>query len=111
MKPHEPTGSDDHSHGGFLDNGPYCCKGSVAAVVLTTVCLYGIREVQVAVIAHGNSLVLLNVLETWKRSDLGQYTYLNFSIGTVAPAEFSLKQTHLSGAPRCQDKRKALRGI
>ena len=60
----QPTTLDDHGHGCFLDNGSDGREGGEAAVVFPAVILHGVREVKVAVDAHGNPLILANVLQT-----------------------------------------------
>lgn len=65
---HKLTARDRDSHSAFLNDGAYPGEGGVAAVILATVILEGIREVQVAVKAHGDPLILLNVLETCRWS-------------------------------------------
>lgn len=62
-----PTALDNNSHGSFLGNGAYSGEGDKAAVIRAAVFPQGIGEVQVAVDVHGNPLILLNVLETWKK--------------------------------------------
>lgn len=60
---------DDDGHCGLLHDGAYPGKSREAAVVSAAVLLHGIREIQVPVEAHGNPLILLDVLQTWvKRS-------------------------------------------
>lgn len=65
----KPTAPDCDGHGDLLDDGAQFGESSVAAVVLAAVVLQGVREVQVAVGAHGNSLILLDELEIWKRTE------------------------------------------
>lgn len=50
-----------------MDDGTYCVERGEAAVVVPAVVLQGIREVQVAVDARGDPLILLDVDETWKK--------------------------------------------
>lgn len=61
----KPTGFHQHGRGRLVDNGAYFGEGREAAVVRPAVVLHGVREVQVAIEARGNPLVLLDVLETW----------------------------------------------
>lgn len=57
------TAFHHHSRGGFVDDDANLAEGGKAAVVRPAVVLQGVREVQVAIDASGNSLVLLDVLE------------------------------------------------
>lgn len=50
-----------------MDDGAYCGERGKAAVVVATVVRQGMREVQVAVDARGNPLILLDVDETWNQ--------------------------------------------
>lgn len=68
---HKLTALDHDGHGGLLDNGAYFGEGDKATVIPTTVLLQGIREVQVAIEVHGNPVILINVLETWKKNRFG----------------------------------------
>lgn len=61
----KPTGFHQHGRGRLVDDGAYFGERCEAAVVRPAVVLHGVREVQVAVEARGNPLVLLDVLEIW----------------------------------------------
>lgn len=63
----KPTAPNCDGHGDLLDDGAKFGESSIAAVVLAAVVLQGVREVQVAVDAHGNPLILLDEMEIWKQ--------------------------------------------
>lgn len=67
----KPTGFHQHGRGRLVDDGAYFGEGGEAAVVRPAVVLQGVREVQVAVDARGNPLVLLDVLESWRKKTQG----------------------------------------
>lgn len=58
-----PTRLHHDGHGGLLNDGAYPGEGGEAAVVPPAVLVHGVREVQVSVEAHGDPLVLLDVLQ------------------------------------------------
>lgn len=58
-----PTRLHDDGHGVLLNDGAYLGEGGEAAVVPPAVLLHGVGEVEVSVQAHGDPLVLLDVLQ------------------------------------------------
>lgn len=57
------TRADDDGHGALLNDGADLGEGGEAAVVPSAVLLLDVREVEVAVQAHGDAVVLLDVLQ------------------------------------------------
>lgn len=57
------TRADDDGHGVLLDDGADLGEGGEAAVVPPAVLLLSVREIEVAVQAHGDPVVLLDVLQ------------------------------------------------
>lgn len=67
----KPTGFHQHGRGRLVDDDAYNGEGGEAAVVRPAVVLQGVRDVQVAVDARGNPLVLLDGLESWRKKTQG----------------------------------------
>lgn len=63
----QPTAFHQHGRGRLVDDCAYYVERGKAAVVVAAVVPQGMWEVQVAVDARGNPLILLDVDETWKK--------------------------------------------